>query len=118
MATKKTSLLPDDMDLDVDLDSARAKPGAAAPQPFIHESPPPALASAETRTEIGRPASLKEKAINMTLYMLPHDHRRLRQIAAAEDTSLQALLMDAVDMLLAKRGQGALTRWEPRRRAR
>ena len=116
MAAKKASLLPDDMDLD--LDSARAKPGAAAPQPFIHEKPPVAVPLIASTPDVGRAIGLKEKAINMTLYMLPQDHRRLRQIAATEDTSLQTLLMDAVDMLLANRKQGPLTRWETRRRTR
>jgi len=61
---------------------------------------------------------LKDRASGMTIYLMPDDHRRLRQIAAAEDTSLQALVMDGLDMVLAQRGQGPVERWEPRRKKR
>lgn len=111
MAAKRKSGLAADMDLD--LDAVRAKPGGAAPQAPIHEVtvPPP---GAEAKTA----ANLKENAVNMSIYLLPADHRRLRQLAAAEDTSIQALVMDGIDAILKQRSQSPVARWETRRRQR
>lgn len=49
---------------------------------------------------------------------LPADHRRLRMLAAAEETSIQALVMDGTDEVLRRRGQEPVSRWEPRRKVR
>jgi hypothetical protein len=63
-------------------------------------------------------APIKERAVGMTVYLLPDDHRRLRVLAATEDTTIQSLAMDAIDALFATRGEPPVQRWEPRRRAR
>jgi hypothetical protein len=104
---KRRQMLPDDLDVD----DLRAKPGAATPQSAFHEAPVSAPAPAEA---IG----LKEKAVNMSIYLLPADHRRLRMLAAAEETSIQALVMDGIDEVLRRRGQESVSRWEPRRKVR
>jgi hypothetical protein len=113
MASKRRPTLPDDLDLD----EIRALPGAALPQPPFHErSPSPA--SDEKVPQPKAALGLKEKAINMSIYLLPDDHRRLRRLAADEDTSIQALVLDGIDYVLNQRGQGRVTRWETRRKPR
>ena len=111
MAVKRKPGLAADMDLD--LDAMRARPGGAAPQAPIYE-----IAVPEPGTEAKAVANLKENAVNMSIYLLPGDHRRLRQLAAAEDTSIQALVMDGIDVVLRQRGQEPVARWESRRRQR
>ncbi len=63
-------------------------------------------------------ALIKHTAVGMTVYLFPDDHRRLKVLAATEDSSIQSLAMDAIDALFAKRGQPPVKRWEPRRRTR
>ena len=64
------------------------------------------------------PCPLKDRAVGMTIYLLPGDHRRLRMLAAAEDSTLQGLVMDALDMLMGCRGQTPVERWTQRRKHR
>ena len=83
--------------------------GGAARPPFIHEvEPAPAPSS----------AGLKERATATTLYLMPADHRRLSKLAIDRDVSMQTLLLDAIDLLMAREGQGAVERWETRRKER
>lgn len=65
-----------------------------------------------------RNPTLKERTTGTTFYMLPNDHHRLRMIAAAEQTTLQSLLFDGIDLILAERGQPPMTRWAPQRKKR
>lgn len=109
MATKRKPVLPDDLDLE----DVRAKPGAAQPQTAFHEAAAPAVLASGDGGGV-----LKEKAINMSIYLLPDDHRRLRMLAVTEDTSIQSLVMDGIDAVLRQRGQEPVTRWEPRRKPR
>lgn len=113
MAAKRKPTLPDDLDLD----DIRALPGAGRPQPSFHEHPPPGRA-AESTLPLEKALGLKEKAINMSIYLLPDDHRRLRRLAADEDTSIQTLVLDGIDYVLGQRGQKRVTRWETRRKPR
>jgi hypothetical protein len=113
MASKRRPTLPDDLDLD----EIRALPGAALPQRPFHERAS-TLASDEKAPQPQAALGLKEKAINMSIYLLPDDHRRLRRLAADEDTSIQALVLDGIDHVLQQRGQGRVTRWETRRKPR
>jgi hypothetical protein len=92
---------------DLDLDDLRTAPGAAARPPFLHEQVEPASSA----------GGLKERATATTLYLMPADHRRLRKLAIDRDVSMQTLLLDAIDMLMAREGQGAVERWETRRKA-
>lgn len=112
---------------DLDLDTLVAKPGAGRPPEAFHEtqavSLPPMAAPGSPETIIAPPsmrqaADLKTKAIATTLYLLPEDHRRLRRLAADREVAAQTLLLDAIDMLFAKEGEGPVQRWEPRRKAR
>lgn len=108
MAVKKKPVLPADVDLD--LGSLRAQPGSARPQPAFHEAP--------TRPTPEAKPGLKEHAVNMSIYILRDDHRRLRILAAEEETSIQALVLDGIDHVLRERGQEPVARWEPRRKPR
>jgi hypothetical protein len=112
MASKRKPTLPDDLDLD----EIRALPGAARPQPPFHERP--SSPTSERAPQLEKALGLKEKAINMSIYLLPDDHRRLRRLAADEDTSIQALVLDGIDHVFNQRGQGRVTRWETRRKPR
>lgn len=114
---RKGALLPEDLDLD----ALRATPGGGRPPPAFHEraaaapalSPAPAIAfeGDEQRT-------LKEKAVATTLYLLPADHKRLKKLAVDRDGSLQTLVLDALDLLLAREGQAPVERWDTRRKIR
>jgi hypothetical protein len=90
---------------DLDLDEVRTAPGAAARPAFLHEQADPASSG-----------GLKERATATTLYLMPADHRRLRKLAIDHDVSMQTLLLDALDLLMAREGQGAVERWETRRK--
>ena len=109
---KRRQMLPDDLDVD----DLRSRPGAAVPQPAFHEAP--AASSPAPVPTAEAPAGLKTSAVNMSIYLLPGDHRRLRMLAAAEETSIQALVMDGIDTVLKARGQEPVSRWEPRRKVR
>lgn len=72
-----------------------------------------------TAGEGGEPAVLlKDKASSMLVYLMPDDHQRLRRMALDKGVSLQTLVMDGIDMLLAGEGQDRLERWETRRKRR
>ena len=113
ISSKRRPTLPDDLDLD----EIRALPGAALPQAPFHERPP-SPASDKNLPQPKVALGLKEKAINMSIYLLPDDHRRLRRLAADEDTSIQTLVLDGIDHVLNERGQERVTRWETRRKPR
>src|SRR3954451_15894237 len=113
MGSKRKPTLADDLGLD----GIRALPGAALPQAPFHERPS-SPASDQDLPQAKPALGLKEKAINMSIYLLPDDHRRLRRLAADEDTSIQALVLDGIDHVFEQRGQERVTRWETRRKPR
>ncbi len=91
---------------DLDLDEVRTAPGAAARPAFLHEQTEQAPTS----------GGLKERATATTLYLMPADHRRLRKLAIDRDVSMQTLILDAIDLLMAREGQAPVERWETRRK--
>src|SRR3954468_1522389 len=100
----RKSVLP----ADLDLDDVRPALGAAARPPFLHEQTEPAPAP---------PAGgLKDRATATTLYLMPSDHRRLRKLAIDRDVSMQTLILDAIDLLMAQAGEAPVERWETRRK--
>jgi hypothetical protein len=107
MTRRQKSVLP----ADLDLDAARAPPGAAERPAFLHEqaAAPPAPAAT---------GGVKASTVATTLYLMPADHRRLRVLAIERNASMQTLLLDAIDMLMAEAGQGPVERWETRRKER
>lgn len=90
---------------DLDLDEIRTAPGSAARPAFLHEQVD-ALPS----------GGLKGRATATTLYLMPADHRRLRVMAIERDVSMQTLILDALDLLMSREGQGPVERWETRRK--
>lgn len=93
--------------LDLDLGEA-TKATATKPRPF-HEQP----ALENTQSVKG---DLKERAIGMTVYILPEDHTRLRVLAAKTGSSLQTIALDGFDRILAEYNEKPVTRWQTRRR--
>lgn len=95
---------------DLDLDDLRTAPGTATRPAFLHEqtAPDPGLPNAD--------GSLKGRATATTLYLLPPDHRRLRKMAIDRDVSMQTLILDAIDFLMADAGEQPVERWETRRK--
>jgi len=113
MATKKSGL---PTDLDIDLDAARAVPGAAAAPAFIGTGTTlPAKPAERQEAPVATSKGLKETAVNLSVYLLPSDHRRLRVLAATEGRSMQSLMLDGLDLLLANRGAAPVGRWKARR---
>jgi hypothetical protein len=47
---------------------------------------------------------------------MPSDHRRLRKLAIDRDVSMQTLLLDAIDLLMAQENEAPVERWETRRK--
>jgi len=183
-ARSRPSVLPDDLDLE----SLKATPGKAVPQPSFHERPaqvaevihqiapapvqhqpapvaqpvptPMAAPSPSTQTapapipyaaapqpaapvvqaavsspdragegglravdasEAPRQAGqgdIKARAVNLTVYLLPGDHKRLRRLAVDRDTSIQSLVMDGIDRVFQESGLDPVERWDPKRRVR
>lgn len=104
MTRRQKSVLP----ADLDLDAARTPPGAAERPAFLHEQAAPAA-------PVG---GVKASTVATTLYLMPADHKRLRVLAIERSVSMQTLLLDAIDMLMADAGQGPVERWETRRKER
>ena len=102
MARKSKPLLP----ADLDLDDVRTVPGAATRPAFLHEQV----------EELTQPGGLKERATATTLYLMPADHRRLRKLAIDRDVSMQTLILDAIDLLMAQEGEAPVERWDTRRK--
>src|SRR3954447_15646090 len=105
----KKSVLPQDLDLD----GIIAAPGAAPRPAFLHEQAEPAPAPTPAPAP---PGGLKERATATTLYLMPADHRRLRKLAIDRDVSMQTLILDAIDLLMEREGEGPVERWETRRK--
>jgi len=85
--------------------------------------PLPGSDPVETLGELGagedvRRRGLKEKAVSTTMYLLPEDHRRLRRMAIDHNVSFQTLMLDSIDLLLAREGEEPVGRWETRRKVR
>ena len=95
----------------VDLGDLEAKPALGAQAPAFHEQP-------STPAPVADRTHIKDKAVNMTVYLMPDDHQRLKVLAVSQDTTIQALVMDGLDVLLERNGQKPLTRWKPRKKPR
>ncbi len=107
MIRKSKTVLP----ADLDLDDVLTAPGTAKRPAFLHEQPAPAPASATT-------GGVKASTVATTLYLMPADHRRLRVLAIERNASMQTLLLDALDLLMADVGQPPVERWGTRRKER
>jgi hypothetical protein len=79
-----------------------AKP-EAQPEPVVALRPP---RSAPRRKPLS--GTLKQRAHQLSVYLEPEVYERLRDIAHEERTKLHSLLLEAVDMLLKRRGQPSI----------
>jgi DNA (cytosine-5)-methyltransferase 1 len=56
-------------------------------------------------------SGIKSRTIGTTLYLLPHESRRIRQLAAELDLSVHELMLVGLDRMLAQNGQRPLERY-------
>jgi hypothetical protein len=47
---------------------------------------------------------------------MPADHRRLPKLAIDRGVSMQTLILDALDLLMAQENEASVERWETRRK--
>jgi hypothetical protein len=92
------------------LQAVLERQAAAAPQPAPSPAPPPAPAPAPT------PAARAEKFYRPSRdgrrflggHFAPDVVRQMKMLAAEEDTTTQALLEEALDLLFVKKGRGKI----------
>ena len=101
---------------DLDLDDVLATPGAAPRPSFLHEQQAEPAVAPPLSPAPASSGGLKERAAATTLYLMPADHRRLRKLAIDRDVSMQTLLLDAIDLLMAQENEAPVERWETRRK--
>ena len=72
----------------------------------------PGRSASVARAKAGRPATSTERSSNvrdqrkaLTVYFPPEVSKELRRLAVEEDTTLQALVGEAIDLLRRNRGQ-------------
>lgn len=81
---------------------ASKPPPRPAPQPRAEEAPPPAPKRPRGPSREGRRL--------VAGHFEPAVARQLKLLAAEEDTTVQALLEEALDLLFVKKGRGAIVR--------
>ncbi len=72
----------------------------------------------EGRLTVSTGGDIKARAVNLTVYLLPDDHKRLRRLAVERDTSIQSLVMDGIDRVFEGADLAPVQRWEPKRKVR
>lgn len=85
--------------------AARPEPDEPEAAPVVALVPTPRAASRQRKPVAG---TLKERAHQASLYLEPEVYEVLRDIAHEERTKLHALLLEAVDLLLKRRGQPSI----------
>ncbi|HYE51318.1 MAG TPA: ribbon-helix-helix domain-containing protein [Azospirillaceae bacterium] len=83
--------------------AATKTPAARTGDPKRAEPPPQAAAPAPERRYVPPPS--RNGTAPVTVHLSPDARRILRQLALDEDSSVQALMVEAVNMLLAQRGK-------------
>ncbi|MBR0560696.1 ribbon-helix-helix domain-containing protein [Neokomagataea anthophila] len=99
----------------VDLGSFKATPGKGQPQEAFHDKP---LIQAAADLPVVPKPDIKKRAVSMTLYLMPDDHKRLRRLAVDKDAAVQTLLLDAIDRMFDDNGMSPVERWGTRRKIR
>jgi len=99
----------------VDLGDIEAKPGAGQVQEAFHDKSEITLSASQPEA---RKPDIKARAVSMTLYLMPGDHKRLRRLAIDKDAAVQTLLLNAIDRLFAENEMPPVERWETRRKNR
>jgi hypothetical protein len=88
------------------LDRASKQPPASRPRPAAVASPGTPPASPADRPRFDRPSRRNTKLIGG--HFSPELSRQLRMLAAEEDTTIQALLEEAIQLLLAKKARAPM----------
>jgi hypothetical protein len=110
-AKRRRSTVLDDLDLSIE--GLRAKPGGASPQPAFHEKP---VAAEPSVASTG--GDIQSRAVNLTAYLLPDGHKRVRRPAVERDTSIQALVTNGIDTAFQGADLASVQRWDPKRKVR
>lgn len=85
-------------------------PTAVEPEPAPKPAPAPAPTSrAPKATKTVRPAT-RQGARGITVWVEPEIYRMVKLAALDGDQTVQALMMEAIDDLLAKRGKGRIAK--------
>jgi hypothetical protein len=96
----------------LDLKSIIAGDVAPALVKDLPPAPPPeperVVALHQPRPAQARPPRLKERTHAVSVYLEPPVFERLRVLAFEERTKMHALMLEAVDLLLKKRGQPSI----------
>ena len=90
------------------------KDGTAPERPVVLDAPspqPPGPAQAARKPKPRRPSRVGTKLI--AGHFAPKVARQLRVIAAEEDTTVQALLEEALDLLFVKKGRAHIRDMDP-----
>ena len=82
---------------------AALKAAAAPAKPEPKRADPAPMPAAEERRYVPPPS--RKGTAPVTVHLSPDARRILRQLALDEDSSVQALMVEAVNMLLAQRGK-------------
>jgi hypothetical protein len=91
--------------------------GDVAPAVMMDDPPPPALPLEPERVvafhqppplPTTRPPRLKERTHAVSVYLEPPVFERLRVLAFEERTKMHTLMLEAVDLLIKKRGQPSI----------
>ena len=77
------------------------------PQPALVETIHPELVAVKPGP---KPSTLKDRAHQLSVYLEPPVYERLRLLAFEERTKMHVLMLEAVDLLLKKRGQPSIKR--------
>ena len=75
--------------------------------PVLDSAPPKTPSEPEPTRPHGRPPSRREKRL-IGGHFDPRVAKQLRLLAAEEDTTVQALLEEALDLLFVKKGRGKI----------
>ena len=75
--------------------------------PVLESAPPKVPSEPEPARPRGRPPSRREKRL-IGGHFDPRVAKQLRLLAAEEDTTVQALLEEALDLLFVKKGRGKI----------
>jgi hypothetical protein len=83
--------------------AARPDPDPVSERPVVPLRP--RAAPATRKPVVG---TLKERAHQLSVYLEPEVYDRLRDIAYKERTKLHSLVLEAIDLLLKRRGQPSI----------
>jgi hypothetical protein len=94
-----------------EIEAPTVEPAEPAAEVLTHDNWRPAPLRRKTRPAEPKPeksGTLKDRAHQLSVYLEPPVYNCLRDIAHAERTKLHSLMLEAVDLLLKKRGEPSI----------